>query len=144
MMRYFYLVLAVVGGPAVASDVRQCVFTDQQFVSQLAVAEDWATFYALYKSSVPTCPDDGFYAEGYSDRVVHLLATRWSELAAFRRLIQSDEGFRDFVYRHVDATADTNDLTQLLINARSKCPVGAERVCVDLVRHAKVAIAGQS
>ena len=132
---YFY-------GPSVAADnLGACPVSDEQFFSQLSKARDWAAFYSMYQINVLHCPDDGFYAEGYSDRVVYLLANRWSDLPTLSHLIQSDQEFRVFVYRHIDATADTDELKRLQANAQYRCPTGSFAICQALARSAKVALA---
>jgi hypothetical protein len=124
-----------------AESTASCHMTDTQFLKELSAVKDWDNLYAVYNRYLPNCPDDGFYAEGYSDKVVVLLARRWQDFPKLQRLIRRDQGFRDFVYRHIDATTDADDLKQVLTNAKTKCPVGAEAACASFARQAEQAIA---
>lgn len=122
------------GRPAV------CTITDQEFVSQLSTMKDWKTIYAVFKTNFPGCPDDGMFAEGYSDVIVRALAKRWNNGRELKILTDRNPAFRAFVLRHIDATTDPDELNQALKNARSKCPVGASRLCKEVARIATAAI----
>ncbi len=95
-------------------------------------AKSWAALfkhYNLYRSC-----DDGAIAEGYSDAAVRLFANRWDGLAQFAKLARKDDGFRIFVLKHVDATADFRDLRRVRKNAKNACPAGSQKLCrqIDL------------
>lgn len=117
-----------------------CTITDQEFVSQLTTMKDWKTIYAVFKTNFPGCPDDGMFAEGYSDVIVRALAERWNNSQELKILTDRNPAFRAFVLRHIDATTDPDELNQALKNARSKCPVGASRLCKEVARNATAAI----
>jgi hypothetical protein len=139
--RILFIMLAqvLVTQQGVAKDIPECSAT---FLDQLALAKDWTSLYAMYKRNrPPRCPDDGFYAEGYSDVVVKLLARRWDDISKFGSLARRDRGFKNFAYRHIDSTTDPDDLKQVLANARTKCPTSEATICVELARRADAAIA---
>lgn len=73
--------------------------------------------------------DDGAIAEGYSDKVVHLLATNWKSFPELNRLAKKDPAFRNFVIRHINGTADTQELRSAQQNARRRCPVEGKALC---------------
>jgi len=117
-----------------------CPVTEEQFLQQLAAMKDWPAIYSVWKSDVPACPDDGFYAEGYSRAVVSALAKRWADFGEGAKLIARDVKFRGFVYRHVDDAADEGDLRLLLENASAKCPAESADLCGKLAARARVAL----
>ncbi|MHB8916285.1 MAG: hypothetical protein ACYC4K_10795 [Thiobacillus sp.] len=126
--------------PAIAQERPSgCPITDQEFVSQLSTMKDWKTIYAVFKTNLPGCPDDGMFAEGYSDVIVRALAKRWNS-RELKNLTDRNSAFRAFVLRHIDATTDPDELNQALKNARAKCPVGASRLCKEVARNATAAI----
>jgi len=109
-----------------------CDVTDKEFFQQLKSMNDWPAIYAVFKRNLPACADDGVYAEGYTGAVVGVLARRWSDLAQLQKLVRRDETFRRFVYRHIDATAQTKDLQLVLQNVQTKCSVRFRRLCTDV------------
>jgi hypothetical protein len=82
---------------------------------------------------------DGAIAEGFSDSVVRLLASRWQDLHELEHLAESDRPFRAFVLRHIDATADEADLRRIIATA-SKCPGHARPICREIESHARAAL----
>jgi len=112
-----------------------CPVTDEQFLKQLSTMKEWTTIYSVFKRNLPGCPDDGFYAEGYTEAVVVALVKRWDQL------VPQDVKFRRFVYRHIDASADENDLRRVLRNTRTKCPTESARLCGQIAARARAAIA---
>jgi len=80
--------------------------------------------------------DDGAVAEGASEAVARLLVDHWGEIAALDRLTRSDAGFGRFVFRHIDATLDTENLRRIIHQARHACPPADRRFCVLIERAA--------
>lgn len=143
--RHFLAVLTSVilcgaSAATAAERVGGCPLTDQEFVSQLSTMNDWKTIYAVFKRNLPACPDDGMFAEGYSDVVVRAFAKRWSQVRELQALTTRDPAFRAFVLRHIDATVDPKELDQTLRNAKARCPVGANRLCKEIAANAAAAI----
>jgi hypothetical protein len=134
-------VLCLAAAATAAADAKSCPVTDEQFVEQLSTMKDWSTIYSVFKRNLPACPDDGFYAEGYTEAVVVALANRWSDLGELEKLLGPDANFRRFVYQHINASADEKDLQRVLSNARTKCPPGSARLCGEIAARAKTAIA---
>ena len=117
-----------------------CRLTEEQFIKQMARMSDWPTIYAVFKQNLPACPDDGFFAEGYTEVVVRTLAKHWADIGQLQKLVTRDARFRHFVYRHIDGTADLDDLHQVLNNARTRCPEGSGRLCAEIALRAKAAV----
>ena len=127
-------------GPSLSADGNQgCPVTDEQFFKQLSAMKDWATIYSVFKHNL--CPDDGFYAEGYSDVVVVALARRWSDVGKLQGMVVRDPSFRRFVLAHIDATTDEKDLRRVLRNARTRCPPDSTCLCHEIAARTKEAIA---
>ncbi len=118
-----------------------CPITDEQFFQQLSTMKEWTTIYSVFKRNLPACPDDGFYAEGYTEAVVVVLAKRWADLGQLDKLVTQDAKFRQFVHRHINASADEKDLRQVLRNARTKCPTESTRLCGEIAARARAAMA---
>ena len=125
----------------VASAEDNC--SDQRFVDELSGVNGWKDLYAFYQHNLKKCPDDGFYAEGYSQSVTDLLAKRWSDLSTLRSLSTLDPGFLDFVLKHVDSTADRRELKHIVTSARAHCPTDATSLCSAIARRAKSGLAAQ-
>ena len=113
---------------------------DEEFFAQLHRLNDWKALHAFYKQYLPACADDGVYGEGYSDVTVWILAKHWETLPQLQALAVREPAFRAFVLRHIDATADPDELNQALHNATTQCPAGAASLCEDLAARAHSAI----
>lgn len=100
--------------------------------------DDWAAvdrFFAAYRQC-----DDGSIAEGSSEAMAHLLASRWDTLPKLQALIQREPDLRAFVLRHVNSTLDTNDLDKINHNASTSCPADASSLCADMHHAAEQAL----
>jgi hypothetical protein len=135
------VIATLVGAVLLQTAAGDCHLTDTEFIKQLSTMKDWPTIYAVFKRNLPACPDDGFYAEGYSDVIVAALANRWSDLPTLNKLLAQDKALQSFVYRHINATTDINDLRRALSNATTKCPSGATSLCNELATRCRSAIA---
>lgn len=93
-------------------------------------ASSWTGLHDAFKK-FGHC-DDGAIAEGFSDSTVSILAGQWNTLPQLLTLIRKDPLFGQFVLRHVDATADANQLMEITIQAKQNCPTGGLNLCSDL------------
>ena len=84
--------------------------------------------------------DDGYLADGVSDYVVVSLAQRWRDLPELKRQIQSNSQFGAFVLRHVDETADGDDLKVVVENATKRCPEHSTALCSSIASAARAAL----
>ena len=127
------LALGVPVGPATAgSNATTCALTDQQFAAAINTLREWPKIHAFYKAHFPPCPDDGMFAEGYSELVVRTLATNWSNLSELRVAASQDPRFKAFVLRHIDATTNEADLRVIQASATSQCPKGSGSLCAEI------------
>ena len=69
---------------------------------------------------------DGYYGQGIADIVAKSLAVDFTNIAA---LASSDNGLADFVYEHINATADWDDLDKIVSKTKSACPPKANNFC---------------
>lgn len=100
---------------------------ERQALDEYEKLKTWADIFRSFKR-YGHC-DDGAIAEGYSDKVVHLLATNWKTFSALDGLAKKDSAFRKFIIRHIDTTADTQELRSAQQNAHRRCPVAGKELC---------------
>jgi hypothetical protein len=87
----------------------------------------WGDIFHSFKS-YGHC-DDGAIAEGYSDKVVHLLAMDWKSFTELNHLTKANPDFRNFILRHIDTTASWDELRSAQQNARRRCPAEGTTLC---------------
>ena len=97
----------------------------------------WPEFYAVFRQ-YGHC-DDGAPGEGFSDSVVHLLATKWNSLPQAAAMAQKDPAFRIFLLRHIDETTDSDELGTVMLNAKAHCQKGLGKLCRDIYKAASSA-----
>jgi hypothetical protein len=134
-MRTFILFLALgatVGPASAGSNATTCALTDQQFATAINTLREWPKIHSFYRAHFPPCPDDGMFAEGYSELVVRTLATNWSNLSELRVASSKDPRFKAFVLRHIDATTNEADLRVIQSGATSQCPKGNSSLCTEI------------
>jgi hypothetical protein len=84
--------------------------------------------------------DDGSIAEGYSDSIVQILAHHWTTFPQALPLFSSDIGFYKFVLKHIDPTAEPDDLKLIRVNTIRSCPPGANEYCTEIRKAAGKAL----
>ena len=135
------LLSAALLNPALsASGVKSCALTEQQFETAINTLRDWQRIHAFHKAHFPQCPDDGYFAEGYSELIVRTLATNWSSLSELRDAAQGDPMFKAFVIRHIDATTNKADLKYIVVSANIRCPKGNVALCANIREAASLAL----
>ena len=118
-----------------------CALTDAEFATALRTLKHWQAINQFHKKHFPPCPDDGMYAEGYSELIVRTLALRWSSIPELHALVEARPEFREFVLKHVDASADPAQLKQVLKRATNQCPPATTELCNALRKTARAALA---
>jgi hypothetical protein len=101
-------------------------------------ANNWHKLFLAYHKFA-NC-DDGGTAEGFSDTVMKLLADNWETSPRLFELAAHDDGFKNFVLNHIDATGDDDDIKKLEDNAEHLCPNGDTEMCKLIVVRAKAAL----
>jgi hypothetical protein len=101
-------------------------------------AKSWADLRRWF-TGYADC-DDGGLAEGVSDDVAIYLARKWRDLPKLEYEIKREPRFREFVLRHIDATAGMDDLEAAKKNATQKCPARSSVLCAAIVTRAQSAL----
>jgi hypothetical protein len=127
----------------VANALEGCPVSDKEFLHQITSSSDWTDVHAVFKRNLPACQDDGLYADGYTNLVVGVLATRWSDIDALGELMARDEGFKQFIFRHIGISAGEDDLRRVFRSAQTSCPIKSARLCKEIATRCKRAIAGR-
>jgi hypothetical protein len=114
--------------PASIHSQRHC--TEQEERRALDECDKIRTWNEIYRSfkRFAHCAD-GAIAEGYSDKVVGLLAHDWKDFLTAAHLMSLDPRFKTFVIRHVDETAAAEDLTAIKRNVSVECPKSDSGLC---------------
>jgi hypothetical protein len=89
--------------------------------------ENWEAVGRFYKTYLPC--DDGGIAEGVSDAITKLLASKWSDFWPMQANAKGDQQFQKFVLKHIDATVPVETLQAINRNARQRCPKGSSEIC---------------
>jgi len=123
-----------------SAEVRECSIEEQRWLDkELPLLTSWPRIHASFLRNVPEC-DDGFFAEGYTEAVVKMLAVRWQSLPELRAFKKNDPKFFAFVLKHIDASADGNDLKQIRANAKQRCAPENRDLCSLIEQAAERAI----
>lgn len=117
-----------------------CSLTDVEFVTAINTLHDWSKIHNFYKKYFPPCPDDGMFAEGYSELIVRTLAKDWHQLPELHVATAKDKRFRAFVLQHIDATTNETDLRVILKNSQSKCLPTHTLLCEEIAQATRAAI----
>ena len=131
---------AALGQPSSGPLATSCTLTDQQFAAGVRELRDWAKIRTFYSAHFPPCPDDGMYAEGYSEIIVRTLATSWGQLPQLSVEARTEPRFKAFVLRHIDATTNEADLRRIVANASARCPASESALCAQVRRAAGKAL----
>lgn len=138
------LATAAISAVALSGSVRAesvCSLSHAEFAAALRTMTTWSEISAFHKRHFPACPDDGFFAEGYSDLVVRTLANNWTSLPELAREAQRRPTLHAFVVKHVDASASPGHLKVIRERAASRCPTGHRALCAALGKAAELALA---
>ena len=113
------------------AQARECGEAEARAAEEAASSlKTWAEIHAAYRH-YSHC-DDGAIAEGFTEAVVHHLATQWPTLPQARRLMAKDRAFEMFVVRHVDGSANESELRLVAEYSAKRCPAGAAVLCGKL------------
>jgi len=119
---------------------RECTLTDEQRIGhEYPRLKSWSSIYASYRACTPEC-DDGWMGEGYDQAIVKMLSARWATVGELARLARRDPAFHRFVLKHVDGTADPDDLRKVFTNATRYCPRDLGGLCASVANAAKAAV----
>ena len=88
----------------------------------------------MQRTPHPPCATGAF-----SRSVVHMLASRWDDLHELEYFAEANRGFRGFVLKHIDATADEDELRRVWSRAK-ECPGYARPICREIEDRARAAL----
>lgn len=94
--------------------------------------KSWSEVYVWFKR-YRNC-DDGAIAEGFTESITILLARQWSVLPQLAARADKDTQFRAFVLKHIDESADADNLRLIEENAKRKCPPKYTRLCGAFIK----------
>lgn len=127
-MRLPLLLLVVCLATPLGVFAKECAREEAMAAENIAARlSDWKQIYGAFER-FSHC-DDGAIAEGFTESVVHLLATRWETLPQVASFEIKNAAFRNFVLRHVNDTADISELKRIARFARTQCPKGYSALC---------------
>ncbi len=128
------IVLLLASAPA--GNAKGCsLATATHSAKKLQNVETWRELHQFYAAC-----DDGGESEDTTEWVAHHLAHRWSWLPKLDLEIKKDPGFGAFVVRHIDSTADTDDLIEIRRTSAKLCPDGLNELCARLNKAAALAL----
>jgi hypothetical protein len=134
-----FLLASALFWPVVVNGADQCNTAEAtRAEAAMDLLKTWPEIYAAF-SRYHRC-DDGGIAEGFSEAVVHHLASDWGSLAQGAAIMRKHTGFRRFVLRHIDATTNDDELERIRQLASTDCPQGIEGLCRDIHTAAERAI----
>ncbi len=96
----------------------------------IATINTWTHLHQFYEKYL-SC-DDGYVAEGVSEKVTVMLAEDWSSLNELEPFQRADPMFEKFILHHVDATVPTDRLTSIWKQADTQCPPTLIKFCQQL------------
>jgi hypothetical protein len=118
---------------AAAVDTKRCSTAQAEAAERgLGTLQSWSDLQVAFQK-FGHC-DDGAIAEGYSDFVMRMLASKWGEVGKLQKLAAADPAFRAFVLHHIDETWIGTEFDKLMQNARTQCPARARELCSDFLK----------
>lgn len=132
-------VLAILPGcihhTSLSTDPTHCADAADAALVQLGSWEALRQWFEQYPQY-----DDGYFAEGISQFVVHTLATRWETLDNLQDEFAINRSFRKFVLSHIDSTTDWEDLRAVVEHSKVRCPRRLKTLCTELAIEAQRAL----
>ncbi|MEO6361357.1 MAG: hypothetical protein ABIO43_12425 [Sphingomicrobium sp.] len=111
------LICGVWGAPAQAAPQKRCPI-EMEMRADASLASSSTSWRSLFKHqrTFGSC-DDGSIAEGYSNAVVGLFAQKWGRFSEYVAMSRRHPAFGRWVLRHIDATANDDELKRILRHA---------------------------
>lgn len=126
------IVCALAAASAAHGDSGACTRADAiQAETEASSLTTWPEIYRSYLR-FRQC-DDAAIGEGYSNSVAVILSKHWGDTSTLNDMARRDGGFLAFVLRHVDELMSPAQASAIRHNAERKCPVGAGKLCRDII-----------
>jgi hypothetical protein len=97
-------------------------------IQESAHVASWSELQS-FREKFRSCPDDGVYAEIYSDLVTTILSNSWTSLAELDALASHDPTYLNFVLKHIDVTSPGDRLDRIEKLAKGSCPPKLTALC---------------
>lgn len=133
-MKFAFLISFLFVSPA-AGAADHCL--PKQAQAAEAATDNMKSWHAIYSGfkAFRQC-DDGGVAEGFTEAVVHRLASDWNAVSRAASIARDDKTFHSFLLKHINASANTDELKAIASVSEERCPRGAWSMCRDIRRSA--------
>ena len=105
-----------------------------KYFKEIASVSTWDVLKKLSREY----PDDGVFAEGFSEKVEWLFHNKYSDF--FKKEIFKDKEFYIFIKRHIDQTWVYGSVEKLKMKFENDCPKGHKIICDELLENIEVVI----
>jgi hypothetical protein len=92
--------------------------------------KDWSYVYQSY-NKYKHC-DDGSISEGYTEKICHSLAYNWPHVIKLNKIVLKNNEFKKFVIKHIDDTANVNDVKKIFVNSTERCRPDTKLLCKSI------------
>jgi hypothetical protein len=128
------LAALLLSGAALAAD-KPCTKADAANAQKtLDRASNWAQMHKAWQD-FGHC-DANATADLFTDALMRLIID-WKDVDAFAGATQKDAQFKEFVHAHLRSPAAKDDLEDVYVRAKTKCPKGLDAFCTELADAAK-------
>jgi len=86
--------------------------------------------------------DDGGVSELFTEAVTRMLALQWASVSQLQSLAATDPRFKQFIFKHIDATTPLETLRRISFNAQRHCPDRSQAFCEELRQAAEGVLRG--
>jgi hypothetical protein len=80
--------------------------------------------------------DAGPVDEQFTEALLRLIVD-WKDIPAFAAAFERDEGYREFILRHIKSPAAKDDGEAIYSRAKASCPPKHEKFCAEIAEAAK-------
>ena len=97
---------------------------------EAAHLQDWKAVYSSFKR-FSGC-DFGAVGEEFSYAISRLIAHHWDDVGSLLSMASDDEGFRQFVLRHINENVPEEEAQAIIANSREHCPADGKWLCTAI------------
>jgi hypothetical protein len=91
---------------------------------------NWDQLYKAYRQ-YGHC-DTGAVDDVFTEALLRCIV-EWKAVEGLAKPMEGDQGYRDFVHRHLNSPSAKGDLQNIYSRAKMSCPKGLESFCTDIV-----------
>lgn len=89
--------------------------------------DNWTKVHSFFEK-FSAC-DDGDVADELTEAIVRLLSDQWTRLPVLAESLKSSPSYEEFIFLHIDSTADSGALKKLMELSRHNCPSSLIALC---------------